>query len=164
MSVLSREQQRVDKVNLIMSDKLMMTPGMFTAVTLTVWTVCWPLSSQTVPSTAIRRPTESCTNHRHRSCLSLGGQDVTGRSLSQTPSIWSKWHLDHNSHVTHERLSHAVIWPLLRAHATPGDEQQQAKGTAERCVELVLPTAPSHPHALWLRLARLLVVPREVEK
>lgn len=37
-------------------------------------------------------------------------------------------------------LSHAAVWLQWSTHATTGDEQKQAKGTAEHREELVLPT------------------------
>lgn len=43
-------------------------------------------------------------------------------------------------------LSHAAVWLQWSAHATTGDEQKQAKGTAEHRVELVLPTDHDHHH------------------
>lgn len=83
--------------------------------------------------------------------------------------VWIKWRPDHNSHITQERLSHAVFWPLLRAHATTGDELQQAKGTADRCAKLVLPpTAYNHRHTLGVNgavaLAQLPVLLHRTEK
>lgn len=60
-------------------------------------------------------------------------------------------HPDHTaatSHITQGRLSHAAVWPQLDAHATAGDEEEQAKGTAECCTQLILPTARHHHHTL----------------
>lgn len=71
-----------------------------------------------------------------------------------------KYHPNHysvTSHVTQGRLSHAVVWPPLRADATTGEERDQAKGTAGRGVKLVLPPAYTHYLNGATELAQLLV-------
>ncbi len=91
---------------------------------------------------------QSCTNQTHRYCHTLRSEALI---VSKHWPIWIKWQPNHNSgtsHITQGRLSHAEVWPRLSAHATTGDEQEQAKDTADRCVKLVLPTAHNHRHTL----------------
>lgn len=94
------------------------------------------------------RQAELHQNHRYCCTLTREVAVIDGclcmcvSSLNQmAPQLW------HLSHYT-GRLSHAVGWTQSSAHATTGDGQEQAKGTADRCVELVLPTAHDHHHAI----------------